>query len=157
MNNLKISTLVILLFLLLLLQNTAAASARMELALVDGTVVHGTLNSFENGIYTINTDTLGILRIEAAKVKNIRSGDISDSSPDTLQSLQKRMLGDAAVMDLVKSLQQDPDFQAILTDKEILRAITAGDLSSLENNQKLRNLINNSTVQEIGQKLRQQQ
>jgi hypothetical protein len=148
---------VTLIYSLLFFRNVATASENIELALVDGTVVHGTLKSFENGIYTINSNTLGTLRIEAAKVKTIRTEGLPASSPDTLQALQKRMEGDSAVMDSVKSLQEDPDFQAILTDQEILRAITAGDLRSLENNQKLKNLLNKPTVREIEQKLRQPQ
>lgn len=150
------SLLVTLLSPLVLLGSAVLAAESVELALQDGTVVHGTLNSFIDGVYTINSNTLGTLRIEAAKVKGIRSEGIQDSSPEALQSLQNKMAGDAAVMDLVKSLQQDPDFQAILGDKEIQRAISAGDLSTLEHNQKLLKLMNKSTVQEIAQKLRQQ-
>lgn len=133
--------------------NQAMAGESMELVLQDGSVVHGTLNSFVDGIYTINSNTLGALRIEAAKVKSIRSETVPTSNPESLQALQNKMQGDAKVMDLVKSLQQDPDFQAVISDKEVLRAITAGDLNSLEHNSKIKALINNSTVQEIGQKL----
>jgi hypothetical protein len=140
---------------LLFLRNAAVAAESTEIVLVDGTVVHGTLNSLADGVYTINANTLGTLRIEAAKVKSIRAESIPGAGPEALQSLQKRMAGDAAVMDLVKSLQRDPDFQAILTDQEILRAITAGDLSSLGNNQKLMNLMNKPTVREIEQKVGQ--
>jgi len=150
---LTIVVLVSLCIFLLCPGNQAEARESMELVLQDGTVVHGTLDSFVDGIYTINSSTLGTLRIEATKVKSIRSETIPASNPDAQQALQNKILGDAAVMDLVKSLQQDPDFQAILSDKETLRAINAGDLSSLEHNQKIKALINNSTVKEIGQRL----
>ena len=149
-----IPRLLTILVCLLLLQGTAFAAEDMELVLVDGTVVHGRLNSFTDGVYTIDSNTLGTLRIEAAKVKSMRSENTPTATPEALQSLQTKMEGNAAVMDSVKSLQQDPDFQAILTDKDILRAITAGDLSSLENNQKIQRLLNKPSVREIEQKLR---
>lgn len=138
---------------LLSLRNEAAANSRMALTLLDGSIVQGTLHSFADGVYTINSDTLGTLRIEAAKVNSISSENNQNSSPNGLQAMQKKIVGDAAVMDLVKSLQDDPDFQAVLTDKEILHAITTGDLSSLENNPKIQTLLNKPTMRKIEEKL----
>lgn len=149
--------LVVMALFLFSLAAPALAAESTELVLVDGTVVRGTLNSFNDGIYTIKSNTLGTLRIEAAKVKNIRIESHPGSSQEALQTLQQRMEGDAAIMDLVKSLQQDPDFQEILKDEEVVRAITSGDLSTLEHNKKILELTNKPGVRAIEQKLRSPQ
>jgi len=56
-------------------------------------------------------------------------------------------------MQLILVLQNDPDFQDILQDESIMKAISSGDLNALMTNPKIVKLMNNSSVQEIIRKV----
>jgi hypothetical protein len=63
------------------------------------------------------------------------------------------MLADESIMQLILVLQNDPDFQDILQDESIMKAISSGDLNFLMTNPKIVKLMNNSSVQEIKKKV----
>jgi hypothetical protein len=52
-------------------------------------------------------------------------------------------------MQLILALQNDPDFQEVLQDESIMKAISSGDFNALMTNPKIVKLMNNSSVQEI--------
>ncbi len=126
-----------------------------ELHLKDGTIIKGTLVSFERGIYTFSSTTLGEVKIQESHVAAITSNTPQTSHPSTqanIQQLQTEMMGDAATMQLIQSLQNDPDVQAIINDPEIMNSLKSGDFKSLENNPKLKKLMEKSQVKDIKKK-----
>lgn len=141
--------------------NTDAGEVR-EIKLIDGSVISGEVLSLNSGIYTIRSDSLGIVKLEESKVHTIRSKSPSmnapsaqnSSSPGEIQSLQQKMMGDKEIMDLIQSLQGDPEFQKILEDPEVMKAVSAGDVAALAANPKFMKLLNNPTVQEIENKVK---
>lgn len=136
----------------------SSAGAAQELHLQDGTVIQGTLVSFDRGVYTFSSQTLGEIKIEESQVVALTSTTaprltphVSDNQPQ-LEQLQAEMLGDAEVMHLIESLQNDPDVLAIMQDPAIMEAIQRGDFNSLENNPKLQKLMEKSQVKTIKKK-----
>jgi leucyl aminopeptidase len=63
------------------------------------------------------------------------------------------MMNDKEVMDKIHSLENDPEFQKILEDPEVMRAVNSGDVAALMANPQFLKLMNNRTVQEITNKV----
>ncbi len=137
----------------------APAEGTRFIELSDGSVISGQIISFENGVYTVASPSLGRLRLKDSEILSIRSNpgspramQSSPQAPDAGQSfsgIERRIVGDPQVFALVMSLQQDPQILAILNDPAIMRAISARDVESLRNNPKIRELERNPIIQEI--------
>jgi hypothetical protein len=63
------------------------------------------------------------------------------------------MMNDEGIMELILSLQNDPDMQTILSDPSVMQAVQAGDTGALMNNSVFLKLINNPRVREIVKKM----
>ncbi len=141
-----------------LLISVAAAGEVREIELTDGSTIAGEVQSLNNGVYTIKSDSLGTIRIEESKIRAIRAKSsvpagraVSGSSSTTsgVKNLQDKMTGDQEIMALIQSLQNDPDFQKILEDPEIMKAIQEGNVTALAADPRIRKLLDNPTVKEI--------
>ncbi len=136
-----------------------------KIELDDGSVIQGEIISLNNAVYTVKTATLGEVKIEASKVRNIgisygsasllkAQGPLApDLAADDFSSqvnrIQNTMAGDPAIMQKVSGLAADPQFQELLKDPGIVNAAKSGDIKSLMGNQKLLGVINNPKLQEI--------
>jgi hypothetical protein len=139
----------------------AAAGELREIELFDGNTITGEVLSLVQGVYTVKTPSLGTIRIDESKIRSIRSPSATPSpssgsgvSNGDVQSLQKKMLGDKEIMNLIESLRNDPEFQKILEDPALLKAVESGDIAALQANPDFMKLLNNATVKEIGKKVR---
>ena len=56
---------------------------------------------------------------------------------------------DKSVMELIVSLQSNPDVQAVLNDPVIMNMIATGNIAGLQSNPKFKKLMNDRTVREI--------
>jgi hypothetical protein len=134
----------------------AAGTELREIVLQDGSVVSAEVVSLKNGVYTIRSSSLGSLKIDAARIRAIRSGSsnsggapVTASLPAELRALQSTMLGDPNMMRIILSLGKDPQFQAALRDPAILQALRAGDLDALTSHPALLELTRHPAVQRI--------
>ena len=141
---------------LLLIAHTSVAELR-EIVLKDGSIITGTVRSFDGDTYVIDSDSLGTVSLSNAKIQAIRTaggtGAEQQISPDALMGIQQQMLHDGEIMDLIKTLQNDPQIQAILDDPQLLEAIAAGDVQALMNNAKFKALVDHPKIQEISGKI----
>lgn len=140
---------------------SAHAAELSRIDLKDGSSVTGEVISLTNGIYTIKSDVLGMLKIEQIKVRSIQSAaDVSaapsggTASASDIQTLQKKMMSDGEIMAKIQSLQNDPEFKALLEDPKIMTAVANGDVTALSADPRFVKLLNNTTVQEIQQKVK---
>ena len=147
--------------LLLLMIGSLYAGELTRIDLKDGSSLTGEVVSLSNGIYTIKSDSLGTIRIEQEKIRAIETAPPSTAgaaansaaAADPL-SLQQKMMHDKEIMDKIQSLQNDPDFQELLKDPKILRAVNAGDVATLSADPRFTKLLTNPTVQEIQNKVK---
>jgi len=143
-----------------LLVSYVSASAE-TLVLRDGTVIHGEIKTLEDDVYTVETDSLGTVRV---RKQDIRTIDHSDSSAigspvgstrgsppkqAELQATQSRLMQSPNLLSMILGLQSDPDVQAILADPEIMSALASGDYATLMNHPKIIALTSNAKVREV--------
>jgi hypothetical protein len=141
----------------------ALAGEVSEIELVDGSKIYGEVVSFSDGVYKVKTKGLGTIQIEESKIRVLRlkpevviSGNVtlpgsaeSASNTSEIQALQHSMLSNTNLLDMILSLQNDPDFQEILKDPVIMEAVNSGNISALISNPKFMKLLSNPKVQEI--------
>ena len=146
----------LMMFLTLAVAAGMATAAEMrEIELTDGTIVTGEIVSLTGGVYTVRSATLGTLRIEESNIRTIRLKDSAGSSTNTggeVMSLQNKMMSDGEIMNMIQGLQNDPEFQEILQDPELMKAVEAGDITTLVANPKFMRLLNNQSVKDIKNK-----
>ena len=148
--------LILILFGLIIGISSVLASEMREIDLIDGSVISGEIVSLSKGVYTVRSGALGTIQIRESKIRAIRTkGPGRQDTGDQVNSVEQKMIGDADIMSMVKSLQSDPDFQAILQDPEVVKAVQAGDIAALMANPKFMKLLNKQAVQQIKNKISQ--
>ena len=133
----------------------------MTIELTDGSVITGEVVSLIRGMYTIKSNDLGTLKIEESKIKVIRSNAPSVKSvgqnteiKDQMESMQAIMMNNPEVLSIILSLKDDPKFQTVLRDPDVMSAVQAGDIATLSKNSKFMSLLDDPRVQQIGGKVK---
>lgn len=143
------------LFVLSISTQAALAGEIREIELNDGSVITGEVLSLANGTYTIKSDSLGTVKIEERKIRAIRSRTWAQSKGDTqANSLTDRMMNDKEIMSIIQGLQNDADFQKILADPEIVKAVESNDLTTLLSKPEFLKLLDKTAVKEIQEKVK---
>jgi hypothetical protein len=63
------------------------------------------------------------------------------------------MQGDEEVMNKIRSLKDDPAFQKVLEDPELMNAVNSGDVAALMADPRFLQLMQNPTVLDIQKKM----
>jgi hypothetical protein len=63
------------------------------------------------------------------------------------------MMSDKDPMSLIQSFQNDPEFQRILEDSGVMKAVNSGDIAARMANARFMMFLNNSTPREIQSKV----
>lgn len=135
-----------------------AAASAATLELKDGTVIHGDIKTLQDDVYTVETESLGTLRVRKQNVRTIDHGggptmgsstNGSSANAAALQATQLRILQDPGLLSMIQSLQNDPEVQAVLADAEIMAALASGNFAALMNNPKIIALTSNSNIREV--------
>jgi len=147
-----------IIFVVLTLSSLGRAEAgdMREIELTDGSVITGEVVSLSDGVYTVRSASLGTLRIEGSKIQAIRLEGSAPSQSDSgsrVKALEDEMRSDSEIMETIRALQNDPDFQKILQDPEIMKAIQAGDIVTLMNNPQIMKLMDKQSIKDINKKL----
>jgi hypothetical protein len=151
-------------FILSLLTGTVAGGELCEMELHDGSTLAGEITAFQNGIYTLKSESLGTMEVRESQIRTIRMNKTkgtAEGKAETGQNLmdahagagisdlQTQMMNNEEVMDIIRSLQHDPDFQKLLEDPDVVKAVNSGDIASLLANPQFMKLLQNPAVQEI--------
>ncbi len=154
--------LVFCVFILSLLMGTVAGGELCEMELHDGSTLSGEITAFQNGIYTLNSKSLGTVEVRESQIRTIRMNKAKGTAEGKAETghnlmdahagisdLQTQMMNNEEVMDIIRSLQHDPDFQKLLEDPDVVKAVNSGDIASLLANPQFMKLLQNPAVQEI--------
>lgn len=147
------------------------ATADSEILLRDGSRIRGEILSLENGVYKIESRSLGTIELASSQIQAIlsRSSEVdinSFSAPaagaisapaagaqSAMQSIQSALTSDPGMMRSIRELQNDPQMKAIISDPEIMKAIQNFDLQALAENPKIKALMANAKIKRIQQKV----
>ena len=154
------STIICFFILVIFLVGNTVASDIAQVQLVDGRVISGKIISFKEGAYTLRSDSLGTITVDESQIQLIRmdpssadlwapAGTTNDSIEKTMESLQKSIANDPQIMELIRTLQNDPHIEALIQDETIMDAVNAGDISSLMANPEFIKLFENPSIQQI--------
>jgi len=125
--------------------------------LEDNSVIVGELLSKQNGRFTIRSPTLGTINLEENAIRELQTLNAAGSSSSgppaewqtDIQALQRELLGNAALMQSIKALQDDPAIRQALNDPEFMRLIAAGDLQALREHPKFRRLLRHPQIRTL--------
>jgi len=145
---------------------TLCADGPTEVELIDGSVLSGEIISFRDGVYTVRSPSLGTIEINESKIRVIRVKPSETVTGKTihptnipidkeLKTLQESITSDQQIMQMILSLQNDPDIQELLQDPVIMEAVSSGDISTLMSNTKFRKILENPDIQHIQRKIGQ--
>ncbi len=141
-----------LLLLFVFVGELFAGEIRM-IELNDGSLLYGEIISLKDGVYTVNTMSLGPVKIEESKIRVIRFKSDDQAAKEQIQTMQKLMLSDKEIINMIASLKNDPDVQNILKDPALMKAINSGDLETLISNPKFLKLLANPKILDIKKKV----
>ncbi|MGB5833917.1 MAG: hypothetical protein WBG92_18285 [Thiohalocapsa sp.] len=141
---------------------TAAETSRLELT--DDSVIVGEVLGMSGGLYRVRSPTLGTLNIESSRIRAIRNGDRSPDTPalsanqsatygPEIDALQRQMVGDAGLMQMIMGLQNDPALQRAVADPELMGLISAGDIDAIRDNPSVRGLMSHPGIRAIIEQL----
>lgn len=147
--------------------STLCADGSTRLELIDGSVLSGEIISFKDGVYTVRSPSLGTITIEESQILTIRlepaetavgqRGLSKNTSVDqALKVLQQSILSDQQVMQMILSLQNDPDIQELLQDAVIMEAVRSGDVNTLMSSPTFRKILEKPDVRKIQKKVGQE-
>lgn len=136
------------------------------IVLQDGTVIQGEVKSLQDGVYTIETASVGTLHVRAGDIRSIDADTKPPSAPGTepaaagtppsavLDAAKAGIAADPKMLATVLALQNDPTVLAVLSDPDVTKAIAAGDYNALMSNPKIIALTQNPKIREIIDALR---
>jgi|AntAceMinimDraft_1070359.scaffolds.fasta_scaffold35033_1 hypothetical protein len=152
---------------LMLLAAFTAADERV-LVLQDGSQIRGELISYEQGTYTVQTESLGTIKLSDRQVEQVLSSKelapkvttsavdntLAGTPPSTggsasIEALQSAIMSSPSLMSSIMALQSDPQVQALLADPEVLRAVQSLDFDALSRNSKIQALMQNPQVKAL--------
>ena len=152
-------------FLLLWVVSSAShAGVVSQIKLVDGSVIQAEIISFSNGVYKLRSEMLGTLSIAEDRVQSIRPNKsqtpemlekLESSDPSVgkkVQGLQQKLASDPKTMEMLLDLGNDPSMIGVLNDKDLMRAIQQGNLSTVIKNPKIQKLMKSKAVGEVIQR-----
>ena len=152
-------------FLFLWIVSSAShAGVVSQIKLVDGSVIQAEVISFANGVYTLRSEMLGTLSIAEDRVQSIRPNKsqspemlekLESSDPSVgkkVQGLQQKLTSDPKTMEMLLDLGNDPSMIGVLNDKDLMRAIQQGNLSTVIKNPKIQKLMKSKAVGDVIQR-----
>ncbi len=152
---------IMIFFIFSLFSLAAHANSQKVIKLVDGSQLNGEVIGFNNGLYTIQSHSLGRIQIEESRIHSIHfkkdavPAQSNSANSGQVSQMITKMTTDRNIMGLVSSLQNSPELKSVMSDPEIMNAITSGNYEVLFNNPKFRALMQNEKVQAIQQKMLQ--
>ena len=144
--------------------SSSHAGVVSQIKLLDGSVIQAEIISFSNGVYKLRSEMLGTLSIAEDRVQSIRPNKsqtpemlekLESSDPSVgkkVQGLQQKLASDPKTMEMLLDLGNDPSMIGVLNDKDLMRAIQQGNLSTVIKNPKIQKLMKSKAVGDVIQR-----
>jgi len=144
--------------------SSSHAGVVSQIKLLDGSVIQAEIISFSNGVYKLRSESLGTISVAEDRVQSIRpnksqiSGtpaQLETADPPVgqkVQGLQQKLTSDPKTMEMLLDLRKDPSMIGVLNDKDLMRAIQQGNLSTVIKNPKIQKLMKSKAVGDVIQR-----
>ena len=146
------------------------AQTSKTFTLKDGATFQGHLSTVENGIYTVESPTLGSIKLHEADIVTITSADrptttptalplqptTATSSAEQVKTMQTKIISDPAIMADIQALTANPRLVQILTDPSLLTAAAQGP-EALQGNPQAAELFKDPEIQALIKKIQASQ
>ena len=144
--------------------SSSHAGVVSQIKLLDGSVIQAEIISFSNGVYKLRSESLGTISVVEDRVQSIRpnksqiSGtpaQLETADPPVgqkVQGLQQKLTSDPKTMEMLLDLRKDPSMIGVLNDKDLMRAIQQGNLSTVIKNPKIQKLMKSKAVGDVIQR-----
>jgi len=144
--------------------SSSHAGVVSQIKLLDGSVIQAEIISFSNGVYKLRSKSLGTISVAEDRVQSIRpnksqiSGtpaQLETADPPVgqkVQGLQQKLTSDPKTMEMLLDLGNDPSMIGVLNDKDLMRAIQQGNLSTVIKNPKIQKLMKSKAVGDVIQR-----
>jgi hypothetical protein len=156
-----------LLLSLLLLSLCSVSQAQQVITLKDGSQVKGELAGVVNGVYTVKTPVIGEVHVAAKDVVSISNGSlpVPNAQPvaaapapqsgfnQQIQDAQARLMSNPETMMALQQLAQDPVIAPLLSDPQLIAAVTSKDANAIANNPKAKKLMEDPRMQKLMRQL----
>jgi len=162
------------------LSPSTQAQILQNIRLKDGSLIKGYVLDLSEGTYTIQTNDLGEIKIEQDKIislsvvtkidENVSSqkydedeqgsslGDvIGNNFQPKVQQVQQKIMSNPDMMLSVGELLKNENVVQILSDPTLIQQLMSGDPAEVQNNPKVKQLLNNPDMQSLINKLMQDQ
>ena len=165
-------------FIILVTLTTASPvfAATKNITLKDGSVIKGELVSYQNGVYTLQTENLGRLQLPEANVVSVSSQSASarpqqavpqaqsNEAPQfsyKVAAMQNKIMADPGALEAVQAMAEDPEIAALVSDpdfvKQLTSAVNSDNVDSVGNDPRIQKLMANPKMQALIQQLQQGQ
>lgn len=142
--------LICIMFLFISAAFDVSAGEIKNINLKDGSTIQGEVLSLSDGVYIIESESLGPVRIEESKISSITS---PENIKGEIQAFQEKILSDSELLNIILPLQDNSDFKSALEDPSIIEAVNEGDMEALLSNPKFIKLLNNPEILNIRDKI----
>ena len=144
--------------------SSSHAGVVSQIKLLDGSVIQAEIISFSNGVYKLRSESLGTISVAEDRVQSIRpnksqiSGtpaQLETADPPVgqkVQGLQQKLASDPKTMEMLLDLRKDPSMIGVLNDKDLMRAIQQGNLSTVIKDPKIQKLMKSKAVGDVIQR-----
>ncbi|EKD83909.1 MAG: hypothetical protein ACD_39C00379G0005 [uncultured bacterium] len=162
-----------------------AAGIKQRIVLLDNSVIIGEVTEMKDGVYTVQTEAVGEIKIAADKILEISKLDSAQPSAsgknidildrnkkpvrntvqqpqhssvasDDLKSQQERanaqvqsMAMQEDFLDNMMNLSGNEDMIDVMSDPEVMEAISRNDYEFLMNNEKMKSLMESSEIRDL--------
>jgi hypothetical protein len=134
------------------------------ITLKDGTQIQGKLRGVNNGVYIVESATLGVLHLKEGDVQSIGEAAVAaqarpsalpaavaagKASPADLQAVQSSIMSNPNLMADIQSIAGDPEIVALISDPEFMQAVQSRNVAALSANPRMAKLMENPKIRAL--------
>ena len=161
----KTSKIILLLTAFLSITILSFAQTTKNITLKDGSTVKGVVTNNSNGVYTVQTDNIGVIQIKDENIVSISSqspapqpqapSTANTSIENQMNQVQGVILSDPELMQEIQALIKDPQIMETLKDQKFIDDVMTHDAQKIQQNQKTQELLNNPQMKQLMEKINQ--
>lgn len=151
-------------FCLALLSPSLSADDMSRLELTDGSIIVGEVLGMSGGVYSVRSPTLGTISIESSRIRSLSNADpaatpvASLANPGArygadIDALQRQMVGNPDLMQMIVGLQNDAALQRAMADPELMALISSGNIDALRQHPSFLELMSHPGIRGIVEQL----